>query len=466
MLSRRLFTAGLCAAALPAQRRRQPNFVVLFADDLGYGDLGCYGSPDVPTPHIDSLARDGVRFTDGYATAALCSPSRAGLLSGRYQQRFGHEFNPSGQRDRQPEVGIPAEVTILPQRLKPLGYRTGMIGKWHLGATPAYHPVERGFDEYFGFLQGANSFYNERTPGGGVLVPSPDTAAAPLERGVQLPIWRNKEQVREDEYLTDAFAREGAGFIERHRRDPFLLYVAFNAVHAPLMSTHRYLDRVANIPNERHRMLAAMTVAMDDAVGRLLAELKKHNLDRDTCIFFASDNGCPTRLGAGSNGPLNGQKVTYYEGGIRIPYMMRWSGRLDAGKVYRQPVSTLDFTPTMLAAAGARELPKELDGVDLLPFLGGKAKGSPHETLFWRAGRFSAVRRGDWKLLQLSTLGPRLYNLASDLGEKTNLAEKHPEIVRDLAAAFAAWDQSNVAARWKATPMTNVVNGERITWDG
>ncbi len=462
-------TAGASASLtqLAAQQgRRKPNFIVLFADDYGYGDVGCYGCKDIRTPHIDSIAANGVRFTDGYVSAALCSPSRAGLLSGRYQQRFGHEFNPTGARDRQPHVGIPASQMILPKRLKPAGYSTGMIGKWHLGATPSYHPCKRGFDEYFGFLEGANAFYNADSPGGKHGSPTAGAAAEALDDpNRQFQLFRNKERIVEKEYLTDAFGREACSFIERQKANPFFLYVAFNAVHVPLHVTDRYFDRAAGITNERRRILAAMAMAMDDAIGNVLGTVQKNGLENDTCIFFLSDNGSPIRQRAGTNGPLNGQKVTYYEGGIRIPFCMQWPGTVPAGQVYRDPVISLDLAQTFCAHAG---LPKtdELEGVDLVPFLNGKNKNAPHDYLFWKAGYIGVVRKGPWKLMQLGEQGIRLYNLADDLGEKNNVAADNPKVVDDLAAAWKIWNEKNVAPRWQGVPMPVNVNGESIRWQG
>lgn len=460
--------AGAAISRLAAQQGRpKPNFIVLLADDYGYGDASCYGSKDIRTPNIDSIAANGVRFTDGYVTAALCSPSRAGLLSGRYQQRFGHEFNPSGQRDRRPDVGIPASQPIFPARLKRAGYSTGMIGKWHLGASPAYHPCERGFDEYFGFLEGANAYYNAQSPGGQHGSPTPGAAAQALDDpNRQLPLFRNKERIVEKEYLTDAFGREAVSFIERHKAEPFFLYVAFNAVHVPLHVTDRYFDRAAGITSERRRLLAAMAMAMDDATGNVLGALKRHGLDRDTCVFFLSDNGSPIQQRAGTNGPLNGQKVTYYEGGIRIPFCMQWPGAVDGGQVYRQPVSSLDIASTVCAFAGVADT-GGLEGANLVPFLNGRNKNAPHEYLFWRAGRIGAVRKGDWKLLRLGEgQGIRLYNLAADLGEKNNVAADNAKVVEELSAAWDRWNQRNVTALWESRPITVPVNGEPIRWDG
>ncbi|HTM48100.1 MAG TPA: sulfatase-like hydrolase/transferase [Bryobacteraceae bacterium] len=464
MIHRRAFlqTFAAAPAALLGQGRK-PNLIVILADDMGYGDLGCYGSPDVPTPHIDSIGRNGVRFTDGYVSCAVCSPSRAALLTGRYQHRFGHEFN-SGSIEREAEVGfgLPPSERILPQYLKPAGYRSMAIGKWHLGARAGYHPLERGFDEFFGFLTGGNAFVTKRTPGGRAVGADGQKANIPAERAD--PIRRGRQPVAEDRYLTDAFGDEAVRFVERNKANPFFLYLAPNAIHTPLHTIERYLDRFANIQNEKHRLLAAMTSALDDNVGALLAKLRETGLEKNTLVVFLSDNGCPVVTGAGSNKPLNGQKVTYFEGGIRVPFMMQWPGRIPAGKIYREPIVSRDILPTFLAAAGV-PTPSgvTLDGVNLLPFLTGG--GTPHDTLFWRGGKARAVRRGKWKLLEYGDHISNLYDLSNDVGEKNDLSGKHPEVVKDLRAAFDAWSAKMVKPAWPPRYRELTVNGITNNWE-
>ncbi len=458
-----LLIAGMLAQGAQAQRSK-PNFIVILADDLGYGDLGCYGSQRTKTPKIDSLARGGVRFSSGYVTAALCSPSRAGLMTGKYQQRFGHEFNPRNL-DGRPEVGLPLDQVTMAQRLRGLGYRTGAIGKWHLGSTSAHHPLERGFDEFFGFLRGANSYYLPTTPGRGLLQSTPAAAAAPLEKpGARAQMFRNRDQVEENEYLTDAFGREAASFIERHKASPFFLYVAFNAVHTPFQSMERHWDRFPEIANPRHRMLAAMASAMDDAVGLILAKLSERGLEKNTMVVFLSDNGSPAHFGAGSNAPLGGEKVTYYEGGIRVPFLIRFPGRIKAGGQYDLPVSSLDVLPTLLVAAGAAK-PAELDGVDLMPHLTGRGKQAPHDTLYWRAGYETAARRGPWKLIQIGE-DVRLFHLGKDLAETTNVASQHEDVTRQLVEAVARWSSGLAKPLWPPARIPIPVHGEPLRWDG
>lgn len=409
---------------------KKPNIILIVADDLGYGELGCQGNKEIPTPNIDSIARNGVRFTQGYSSAPLCSPSRAGLLTGRYQQRFGHEFNPGPTTDPQSDFGLPLTETPLPARLKEFGYTTGMVGKWHLGNRPEFHPLRRGFDEFFGFLGGAHAYIPAGVKSNGIL--------------------RGAEPVDEKEYLTDAFAREAESFIERHHQVPFFLYLPFNAVHMPLQSIQKYLDRFPRIKDEKRMTYAAMTSAMDDAVGRVLSKLREHELEENTLLFFISDNGGPTLTTTSSNRPLRGYKAQILEGGIRLPFMMQWKGRLPAGKVYDHPVASLDIHPTALAAAGGAVSPDmKFDGVDLLPFLNGKNSTRPHETLCWRMGEKKAIRHGDWKLVREQ--GDKewsLYNLADDIGEEKNLAAGKPEVVRELSKLFDEWEKQLADPKW------------------
>jgi arylsulfatase A-like enzyme len=416
-------------AAFAADNARRPNVLIIVADDMGYADCGVQGCQDIPTPHIDSLAKNGVRCTNGYVSGVYCSPTRAGLLTGRYQQRFGHEFNPGAG----PEQGLPLTETTLADRLKAAGYATGIVGKWHLGAAERFNPTRRGFQEYFGFLGGAHAYLPPQT------------------------MLRGTEKVEEKEYLTDAFGREAVAFIDRHQKEPFFLYYAFNAVHTPMHATEKYLARFPQIADERRRTYAAMTSAMDDNIGRVLAKLREAKLEEQTLIFFISDNGGPTMKGTTINGsrndPLRGSKRTTLEGGIRVPFLVQWKGRLPAGKVYEQPVIQLDFHPTALAAAGVAVKPEwKLDGVNLLPYLEGKEGRPPHEVLYWRMGQQMAVRKGDWKLVRYDwegkLHGPELYNLAADIGEKTNLAEKEPAKFQELEAAWQKWNAELAKPLW------------------
>ncbi len=432
------------ASVTHAVEAQKPNILIIVADDLGYADLGFQGGKDIPTPHIDSIAAGGARFTNGYVSGPYCSPTRAGLLTARYQQRFGHEFNPGGEGAGNPggnEFGLPLSETTIANRLKEAGYVTGLVGKWHLGAGPKHQPQQRGFDEFFGFLGGAHTYF--------------DKQEASLLRGTT--------KVAEPEYLTDAFGREAVSFIEQHQKKPFFLYLAFNAVHTPMEATNDRLARFSSISTKSRQTYAAMLSAMDDSVGKVLGALKAASLEENTLIFFISDNGGPTMQGttvnASINTPLRGSKRTTLEGGIRVPFLIHWKGRIPAGTVYENPVIQLDIQPTALAAAGVSIKPEwKFDGVNLLPYITGKPTGQPHETLYWRLGDQNAIRQGDWKLVQYdraadndssrSVTAPKLYNLKDDIGESRDLATTNPEKAAELEKVWKTWNKDLATPLW------------------
>ena len=450
-------TVMCLATSLLSAAERKPNILIIVADDLGYGDLGFQGGRDIPTPNLDTLARSGVRFSNGYVSAAWCAPTRAGLLTGRYQQRFGHYRGVGSTGSMAPEpAGLSLSETTLADRLKAAGYATGIVGKWHLGTSPEFHPQQRGFDEFFGFLGGAHGFL----PG----LPSiifPDRTGAGEDYGDRMKgqIQRGTERVGEEEYLTDAFAREAVSFIERHQKAPFFLYLAFNAVHTPMHATDQRLEKFAAIKDPVRRIYCAMTLAMDEAVGRVTDKLREAGLEEDTLIFFISDNGGPTihkfAYNASRNTPLRGSKGTTLEGGIRVPFVVSWKGHLPAGEVYDPPVIQLDFLPTALAAAGVEAKPEwKLDGVNLLPHIKGQASSGPHDALYWGSMGQTAVRKGDWKLVTyLSNIdegdvlrsdpirltSPRLYNLSSDIGEANDLASSETGKFKELKSLWHKW---------------------------
>jgi arylsulfatase A-like enzyme len=437
-----LALVGSLLSAADAPKR--PNIVVIVADDLGYADLGFQGGTDIPTPHINSLVANGARFTNGYVSGPYCSPTRAGLLTGRYQQRFGHEFNPGGEGPAaagRSEQGLPLSETTIANRFKEAGYATGLVGKWHLGSSPPFHPQKRGFDEFFGFLGGSHTYFNKGTAS----------------------IWRGTEKHAEPTYLTAAFGREAVSFIDRHQANPFFLYLAFNAVHTPMEAEAVSLDKFSAITDSQRKTYAAMLSAMDDAIGKVLQKLGESRLDENTLIFFISDNGGPTMRGTTINGsintPLRGSKRTTLEGGIRVPFALQWKGHIPAGTVFNQPVIQLDIQPTALAAAGVEINPEwKLDGVNLLPFITGKATGSPHETLYWRLGKQNAIRHGDWKLVQYDlnvessptkeVSQKKLYHLTKDIGESVDLAAQYPDTVKELETLWQSWDRQLAKPVW------------------
>jgi arylsulfatase A-like enzyme len=398
---------------------RKPNFLVILSDDVGWGEFGFQGAKDIPTPNIDSIAKNGVRFRQGYVSGPYCSPTRAGLITGRYQTRFGHEFNSVGE-----QIGLALTETTMAQRLKSLGYATCAVGKWHLGGGDEYRPMKRGFDEFYGTL-GNTPYYHPA-------------------KFVDSRVSSNVQKVTDDGfYTTDAYAGRVVDWLQIHKDEPWFLYLPFNAQHGPLQAPQKYLDRFPQIQNENRRTFAAVMSAMDDAVGRVLAKLRELGQEENTLIVFLSDNGGPTRLTTSSNGPLRGVKATTWEGGIRVPFCMQWKGKLPADKTYDHPVIQLDLLPTMLAAAGAEVNPAwKLDGVNLLPYLTGQNAGRPHETLYWRFGDQWAIRHGDWKLVVGRGAGkePGLFDLSNDLGEAKDLAAEQPEKVKELRELWNKWD--------------------------
>ncbi|MCP3915231.1 MAG: sulfatase-like hydrolase/transferase [bacterium] len=421
ILGAALLTAGACAP--PAER--PPNVVVILVDDLGYRDLGCQGCVDFETPNIDALAAGGVRLTQGYVSHPYCSPSRAAILTGRYQQRFGHDHNP--RYDESDDVtGTDTREVMLPKRLAEAGYRTGHLGKWHVGAGAPFRPLARGYDEFFGFLGGGHDYF--RADGTNEYAGALWRGAAPTEQAPS--------------YLTDDLTNEALAFIERNAQAPFFLLLAYNAPHSPNQVTPEYLEPVAGIAHAARRKYAGLVRGVDAGVGRVMAALKEHGIDEDTLVVFLSDNG--GRRGVSDNRPLRGNKGWLHEGGLRVPFLFRWPGRLPAGVTYDGPVSALDVLPTALAQAGI-EQPRDLDGVDVVPFLAGEREGVPHETLHWRVcgGGGWAIRHGDWKLVQdVSMESAELYDLSKDVGESTDLAVARPAIVRDLARRHAAWNRA------------------------
>ncbi|MCB1120369.1 MAG: sulfatase-like hydrolase/transferase [Verrucomicrobiae bacterium] len=454
----------------------KPNIVLLVADDLGYGELSCQGNPEIPTPNIDSLAEQGVRFTNGYVTAPFCSASRAGMLTGRYQTRFGHEFNPIGPRNTEPDAGLPTGEVTMADILVDAGYITGIVGKWHLGGTARFNPIRRGFDEFFGFLHEGHYFvprpYSESTttwlrrkvlPGGGEgrwtsedgkIVYSTHMGNTEPDYDADNPILKDGQPVEETEYLTDAFTREALSFIDRHADAPFFLYLPYNAVHSPMQGADAYMKQYSHIKDIQRRIFAAMLANLDDSVGAVLAKLSEKGLEDNTLVFFISDNGGPTRELTSSNLPLRDGKGSVYEGGNRIPFLVKWPGKVPAGKVYDYPVISLDIFATAAAIADAKLNPRvKYDGVNLLPYLSGEERGRPHDTLFWRVGNRAAIRVGDWKLVRNPRRGEgedwELYNLAEDIGESNDLAKKEPAKFRELLAAWESMNGEMIDPLWR-----------------
>ena len=413
---------------------RRPNILFIVGDDMGYADVGFHGCKEIPTPNLDALAASGVRFTNGYVTGPYCSPTRAGLMTGRYQQRFGHDFNPDGSGQ-----GLPLTERTIADRFRAAGYRTALIGKWHLGASDAMQPLARGFDEFYGFLGGQHSYFDKK----GVV--------------------RGKQPVESLDYTTDAFAREAVSFIEKNKEQPWLLLLTFNAVHTPMDATEKYLDRFKHISDQRRRTYCAMMSAMDDGIGQVIGKLKSTGQLNDTLVAFISDNGGPTMVSTTVNGsnnaPLRGSKRTTLEGGIRVPFVLSWPGKIQAA-VYEQPVVQLDLLPTALAAANIpAQAEWKLDGVNLLPFVNSKEEAAPHGPLYWRMGKQMAIRNGNWKLVAYDTNADtdsggkqplsslKLYDLSKDIHEDHDLSAQNPEVAAELKVAMGSLERKKYRSR-------------------
>ncbi len=457
-----------CTFAFGATAPR-PNVVFIVADDLGYGELGCYGGRDIPTPQLDALAAGGVRFTNGYVTAPFCAASRAALLTGRYQTRFGFEFNPIGAKNAAPGIGLPVAEKTVADHLRDTGYATALVGKWHLGGTAEFHPQRRGFDEFFGFLHeghtyvpapwhGVTTWLRRRalpdagrgrwTSPDGRIVWSTHLNTNEPDYDADNPILRNSQPADERGNLTDAFTREACDFIGRHRAQPFFLYLAYNAVHSPMQGADAYLQRFAHIEDIHRRIFAAMLAQLDDSVGQVLARLRETGVADRTLIVFLSDNGGPTKELTSSNAPLRGGKGELREGGIRVPFIASWSGRIPAGRVVDDPVGAMDATAAALEVAGVQRGKLKLDGVSLLPLLTTQTKPDPGRALFWRVGKKNALRRGDWKLIREGAAW-QLYDLTRDIGETNDLAAQEPARVKQLASLWDEWNAQQIEPRWR-----------------
>lgn len=405
----------------------KPNFILIVADDLGYADLSMHGSKQIPTPNIDALAKGGISFTNGYVSAPVCSPSRAGLLTGKNQVRFGYDNNLGGnQPGFDPDfLGLPLSETTLADRLNELGYVTGLVGKWHLGDEPHFHPLKRGFDEFWGYTGGGHDYFTSEPDG----------------KGYKSPIECNYKTPQPITYITDDKGDEFVGFIQRHKNEPFFLFASFNAPHAPMQATEADLELFDHIKDEKRRNYCAMVYRLDINVGRIMKTLQKEGLLENTLVAFISDNGGPVDSNASINAPLNGQKGILLEGGIRVPYILNWPGKLEAGKVVDDPVLSLDLFPTFVEAAGGTISEKDdLDGVNLLPYLTGTTDKKPHETMKWRFTISAAIRDGNWKLVRLPDRLPMLYNLAEDISEQNDVALQNLERTKTMLKELGQWD--------------------------
>jgi arylsulfatase A-like enzyme len=457
----------LLASSLAAAPR--PNIIWIVADDLGYGELGCYGGRDVPTPHLDALSKNGVRFTNAYVTAPFCAASRAGLLTGRYQTRFGFEFNPIGAVNAEPGIGLPQGERTVADYLREAGYATALVGKWHQGGTARFHPQRRGFDEFFGFLHEGHYYAPPPWPGHVTWLRRrtlPDGSQgrwnSPDRRTVwsthmggfepdydaDNPVLRGSQPVEEDANLTDAFTREAEDFITRHKAQPFFLYLSYNSVHSPLQGADEWMKKFEHVPDIQRRIFAAMLAQLDDGVGRVITRLRTEGLEERTLLVFLSDNGGPTRELTSSNRPLRGEKGQLFEGGIRVPMLLQWKGHIAAGKTENRLVSSLDLVPSALAAVGAKPA-VNLDGVDILPLLANDDTKPIRTSHYWRVGGRGAFREQEWKIHRPAEGSAwQLYNLKDDIAEERDLAAAEPAKLATLTAAWSKLDAEMVPALW------------------
>jgi arylsulfatase A-like enzyme len=449
--------------ASPNANGPRPNIIIILADDVGYADISAYGINRIPTPNIDRIGAQGVKFTDAYVTAPVCGPSRAGLQTGRYQERFGFEFNNGpARRDIEQNLGLPSGEVTLASALKSVRYHTGLIGKWHLGANAEYYPTNRGYDEFVGFLPGATSYMDPAIPGLKTFANPNSADGAPMTRNVNTQIIEGPDRTivhNEQEYLTEYFSRRAVDYVQRNAASdtPYFLYLAPNAAHDPLMVTQKYYDRFPQIASEQNRIYAAMVSALDDMVGKVLDAVEASGEADNTLIIFLTDNGCAAYYaGMCACEPLRGGKLTHYEGGVRVPFMVRWPSELKPAHINRQMISSMDIFPTVLTAAGGK-LPADriYDGVDLMPYLKGGKSGPPHDMLAWRRSPLASIRKGDWKLWK-STDGKytMLFNLKADPNETTNLATKEAAHLKELEAAFDRWAKDMVDPKWPSRPHT------------
>lgn len=452
-----LFLAFLCGqvtAANALSATGKPNILFLIADDMGYADVGVQGCKDIPTPNIDSIAANGVRFTEAYVPGPHCVPSRMALMTGRYSQRW-LELSAGGM-GAGTENGLSLDESTLADRLRSVGYTNIALGKWHLGELEKFQPQSRGFDEFYGFLAGMHNYFKDLDKQWG-------------------PIMDGRQPGKLEGYLTDVLADRAVDFIKRRQKTglPWFAYLAFNAVHTPMNAREDKLKQFANIADETRRTHAAMVSSLDDAVGRVLTALRDTGAEENTLVFFLSDNGGPLPGHAGANGslntPLRGSKLEVWEGGVRVPLFLQWKGHVPAGRVIDGMVSSMDITATALAVAGVDlKAGKPLDGFDLLPLVEGRAGAQRHQMLVFEFAGQQAIRMGDWKWVNIPRRKPSkgntgkpeamqiqdgggLFNLRSDIGESHDLGAEQPERLKELQDAYN---------NWSATVKTEATSGD------
>ncbi len=438
----KIFTVvlGVILSVCAFGQNTQPNIILIFADDAGYADFGFQGSKEMKTPHLDALAKSGVVFSQGYVSDATCGPSRAGLITGKYQQRFGYEeINVPGYMSKNSgllgdDMGLPLNQITMADYLKKLGYKTAVYGKWHLGDADRFHPLKRGFDEFYGFRGGDRSYFEYK-----------NTEKIHHDKRMERGFGQYEEPKG---YVTDVLADEAVSFMQKNKEKPFFIYLAFNAVHTPMEAIEEDLMKFPKLGGKRQE-LAAMTLAMDRACGRVLDELKSLGLSDNTIVVFTNDNGGPTDKNASVNKPLSGTKSNHLEGGIRVPFVMSWPDQIEKKSTYNYPVSTLDLLPTFYLAAGGNQSElSDIDGVDLLPFLKGVNQERPHQTLYWKKETRAVIREGDWKLIRMPDRPAELFDLSQDIAEHNDLAGQYPEKLRAMYKKLFEWELTLERPLW------------------
>ena len=437
----------------------RPNFIVILADDLGYNDVGFNGSKEIETPVLDKLAHNGVIFSNGYVTHPYCGPSRAGLITGRYQARFGVEINFTNSHYDM-YSGLPTSEKTFGKRLQKAGYKTGIIGKWHLGASFPFHPNNRGFDYFYGFLSGGHTYWPENVTTHHPLYVKQDRPHYSANEGGFWPLQRNRNAAEFNEYLTTALSRDAAKFVSQSEQ-PFCLYLAYNAPHAPLEAPKELIEKYKHITHKQRRVYAAMVDAMDQGIGMVVEALEKSGKLDNTLIFFLSDNGGivdksrregttrGNRNDWGDNTPYRGGKGSMFEGGHNVPFIAHWPKGISAGSVYKLPVSALDIAATLVALADGDTSGKPLEGVNLIPYVEGEKSDPPHEALFWRmdSGKKWAVRTPKAKYFlprnETGINGSFLVDMTKDPYETTNIISQNPKLRKQMAQLWNEWNAKN-----------------------
>ncbi|WP_158839551.1 sulfatase-like hydrolase/transferase [Polaribacter sp. L3A8] len=398
----------------------QPNVIIILIDDAGYVDFGFMGSEDLQTPNIDKLAKSGVVFTDAHVSATVCAPSRAGLITGKYQQRFGFEANGTAG------IGLSDNVTTIANVFQKNGYNTYALGKWHLGEDVSDHPNQRGFDDFYGFISGSRSYFPIKNPSRNDMLQN------------------NGKRVIFDGYMTDVLGDQSLKYIEDSKNQPFFMYLSYNAVHTPMHAKKEDLEKFKNHPRQK---LAAMTWSLDENIGKLTDKLETLGVRDNTIIYFLSDNG-----GAHNNesktGSLKGWKGNNFEGGHRVPFLMSWPSVIKGNEKFNGLTSSLDIFVTSIAAANIYEENLELDGVNLMPYLNNTKTGNPHKNLFWKKLEASAIRTGDYKMITLNNYGSVVYNLKEDLGETKNIINSKVSISENLKKTYKDWEKTLMKPLW------------------